>query len=119
VGPGGGDVLYYCREGAFSDKCFVPRGSPALRAIPILRFFSPDRRSLFHQFLPATENVPMLNIDLSPPEQAILRDVLQNAVSELGTEISGTDAKDYRDSLKARREVLQKLIAALGGEPVS
>lgn len=57
----------------------------------------------------------MLNIDLSPSEQALLRDVLETAVSELSTEISGTDAKDYRDDLKERREVLHKVIVALGG----
>ena len=61
----------------------------------------------------------MLNLDLSPSEQAILRGVLADALSELSTEISGTDAKDYRDDLKERREVLQKVIAALGGEPRS
>ena len=55
----------------------------------------------------------MLTIDLSPAEQAVLRQVLEDAASELGTEISGTDAKDYRDDLKDRREVLQKVIAAL------
>jgi hypothetical protein len=59
----------------------------------------------------------MLNLDLSASEQAILRDVLADALSELSTEISGTDAKDYRDDLKERREVLQKVIAALGGGP--
>ncbi|HEX2210484.1 MAG TPA: hypothetical protein VHG93_22585 [Longimicrobium sp.] len=57
----------------------------------------------------------MLNLDLSASEQAILRQVLEEAVSDLGTEISGTDAKDYRDDLKDRREVLHKVIAALGG----
>jgi hypothetical protein len=57
----------------------------------------------------------MLNLDLSASDQAILRDVLETAVSEMGTEISGTDSKDYRDDLKDRREVLQKVIAALGG----
>lgn len=56
----------------------------------------------------------MMNLDLSPAEQAILREVLESAVSDLGTEISGTDAKDYRDDLKDRREVLQKVLAALG-----
>lgn len=55
----------------------------------------------------------MLTLDLSPAEQAVLRQVLEDAVSEMGTEISGTDSKDYRDDLKDRREVLQKVIAAL------
>ena len=61
----------------------------------------------------------MLNLDLSPPEQALLREVLETAVSELGTEISGTDAKAYRDDLKDRREVLLKVIAALDGPGAS
>ena len=59
----------------------------------------------------------MLTLDLSASEQAILREVLETAVLEMGTEISGTDSKDFRDDLKERREVLQKVIAALGGEP--
>jgi hypothetical protein len=58
----------------------------------------------------------MLNLELSAAEQAVLREVLETAVSELGTEISATDAKEYRDDLKARREMLQRVIAALGGE---
>jgi hypothetical protein len=57
----------------------------------------------------------MLSLDLSPAEQAVLRQVLEDAASEMGTEISGTDSKDYRDDLKERRAVLQKVIAALGG----
>ncbi|HEX6910307.1 MAG TPA: hypothetical protein VF142_07925, partial [Longimicrobium sp.] len=59
--------------------------------------------------------VQMVTLDLSASEQAVLRQVLETAVSDLGTEISGTDAKDFRDDLKARREVLYKVLAALGG----
>lgn len=66
---------------------------------------------------PLVRKVPMLTLDLSASEQAILREVLEDAASELGTEISGTDSKDFRDDLKDRREVLQKVIAALGGGP--
>ena len=57
----------------------------------------------------------MLTLNLSPAEQAVLREVLEEAASDLATEISGTDSKDFRDDLKDRREVLQKVIAALGG----
>jgi hypothetical protein len=57
----------------------------------------------------------MVTLDLSASEQAVLREVLETAVSDLSTEISGTDAKDFRDDLKARREVLHKVIASLGG----
>jgi hypothetical protein len=59
----------------------------------------------------------MLTLDLSPAEQAVLRQVLEDAASELSTEISGTDAKDFREDLKHRREVLHKVIAALEGAP--
>lgn len=55
----------------------------------------------------------MLTLDLSPAEQAVLRAALEEAASDLATEISGTDSKDFRDDLKDRREVLQKVIAAL------
>lgn len=57
----------------------------------------------------------MLTLDLSDSERAVLRDVLADALSELSTEISGTDDKDFRDDLKDRREVLQKVIAVLDG----
>ena len=58
----------------------------------------------------------MANLQLSAEEQAVLRDALESSVSELGTEISNTDSKEYRDALKQRREILQKVIGALGGE---
>lgn len=64
---------------------------------------------------PDAGKVTMLNLDLSPAEERVLREVLEEAVSELGMEIAGTDAKEYRDDLKDRREVLHKVIAALGG----
>ncbi|HVH12842.1 MAG TPA: hypothetical protein VM759_07315 [Longimicrobium sp.] len=54
-----------------------------------------------------------MNLELSNSEQTIVRDVLEHAVSELGMEIGATDAKEYRDDLKDRREVLQKVLAAL------
>jgi uncharacterized protein YlxP (DUF503 family) len=57
----------------------------------------------------------MLTLDLSDSERAVLREVLEEAASDLATEISGTDSKDFRDDLKDRREVLQKVIAALDG----
>lgn len=57
----------------------------------------------------------MVTLDLSPAEQAVLRQVLEQAVSDLGMEISATDSKDFRDDLKMRREVLHRVIAGLGG----
>ena len=54
-------------------------------------------------------------IDLTETEQTILRNVLENTVSDLGMEIAGTDAQDFREHLKERREVLNKVIEALSG----
>jgi hypothetical protein len=64
-------------------------------------------------FLDGTDS--MLTLHLSDAEQAVMRDVLENALSELSVEISGTDTKEYRDDLKDRREMLHKLLADLGG----
>lgn len=60
----------------------------------------------------------MVNLDLSASEQVVLREVLESAISELGMEISGTDSQDYREGLKERKQVLQKVVEALGGEPL-
>ena len=55
----------------------------------------------------------MVTIDLTDSERAILRDVLESTVSDLGMEIAGTDAQDFREHLKERREVINKAIEAL------
>lgn len=56
----------------------------------------------------------MLNLDLSKGDEAILRDVLEAAFSDLGMEIAATDSHDFRERLKERREVVRKAIDALG-----
>ena len=57
--------------------------------------------------------VSMPTLDLSPAEISVLRDVLEGALSDLGTEIAGTDSHDYREGLKERREVLRRIAAAV------
>jgi hypothetical protein len=59
----------------------------------------------------------MLTVDLTPSEATILREVLESAISDLGMEIAGTDSLDFREGLKQRREVLQKVLAALPPAP--
>jgi hypothetical protein len=59
----------------------------------------------------------MLSVDLTPEETTILRDILQMNISDLGMEIAGTDSQDFRDGLKERRRVLQKVLDALAGPP--
>lgn len=59
----------------------------------------------------------MLSIELSPAEAAVLRDVLDGVISDLGMEIAGTDSHDFRESLKERREVLRRIAGALDQGP--
>lgn len=55
----------------------------------------------------------MLDLDLTVPEQAVLREILTSEIEDLREEISHTDSLEFRDALKERRRVLQKLLDAL------
>jgi glucose-6-phosphate 1-dehydrogenase len=52
-------------------------------------------------------------IDLTEAEASILRDVVQNHLSELHTEISHTDDRDFKAALKRRLELLQDILQKL------
>lgn len=58
----------------------------------------------------------MLQITLSEEEKLILRDLLQCCLSELRVEIHHTDDMDFKDMLKNRRSVLEKILAELSVE---
>lgn len=51
----------------------------------------------------------MLNLKLNETEGKVLAETLDSSLSRLGDEISHTDSIDYREFLKKRREVLEKL----------
>jgi hypothetical protein len=55
----------------------------------------------------------MIHLDLDEQEQQILDETLKSYLSDLSCEIADTDNKDYRENLKARRVVLQKIMDAL------
>jgi len=55
----------------------------------------------------------MINIELNDQELLILNETLQNYLSDLSYEISNTDLQNYREQLKARRVVLEKIKNAL------
>lgn len=57
----------------------------------------------------------MPTIDLDANDAAILRDTLENVLSDLGYEIANTDAKAFRDKLKERRTLLKRVVDELGG----
>jgi hypothetical protein len=52
-------------------------------------------------------------ISLTEDEITTLRDVIQNYLSELHTEISHTDDRDFKAALGRRQEVLQGVLQKL------
>jgi len=55
----------------------------------------------------------MVQLDLNQEEQTTLKDVLENYLSDLRQEISATDLHDFKEMLKARKEVVTKTLNAL------
>jgi hypothetical protein len=58
-----------------------------------------------------------MRVDLSIEEKRILHSVLESTLSDLRMEIADTDSQDFREMLKARKAVLQKVLEALGPPP--
>ena len=55
----------------------------------------------------------MISLELESQEIQILDETLKAYLSDLSYEISNTDLKDYRDKLKSKRAVLEKIKKAL------
>jgi len=55
----------------------------------------------------------MISLDLTPIECEILADVLDNYLSDLRMEIAATDSMDFRDKLKNRKSVVEKVLSTL------
>ena len=51
-----------------------------------------------------------IELNLSEDEQNIIIDILENTISDLSMEITNTDKLDYREKLKLKRNILQKLL---------
>ena len=58
----------------------------------------------------------MIQLNLDDQEKEILDETLKSYLSNLSYEIADTDSQDYRDKLKAKRAVLEKIKAALDGD---
>ena len=56
----------------------------------------------------------MKRLELSDDQAAVLRDVLEVCVSDMGMEIADTDNMDYRERLKRKREIVASVIQRLG-----
>ena len=55
----------------------------------------------------------MIHLDLDSTEQKILLETLESYLSDLSYEIADTDKFDFREQLKARRTVLNKILDAV------
>lgn len=57
--------------------------------------------------------VRVMQLNLAEDEVQVLRDVLTDYLSDLRMEIVDTDQMDFRDKLKERKRVLEKVLGAL------
>lgn len=54
-----------------------------------------------------------MQLNLAEDEVQVLRDVLTDYLSDLRMEIADTDQMDFREKLKERKRVLEKVLEAL------
>lgn len=54
-----------------------------------------------------------MKFELRDDEAEVLGQALESYLAELGTEISHTDTKDFRDGLKRKRDLLQGILDRL------
>lgn len=55
----------------------------------------------------------MIHLDLDALEQKTLMETLESYLSDLSYEIADTDRFEFREELKARRNVLNKILIAV------
>jgi NifB/MoaA-like Fe-S oxidoreductase len=60
----------------------------------------------------------MQNIEFSPEEAEVLREILQHGVSEIDVEVFHTDTHKFKEMLKHRRQVLENILIKLSAVPV-
>lgn len=56
----------------------------------------------------------MVALDLTEEEQGILHKVLAESLSDLRMEIVDTERQEFRDGLKQRKAVIEKVLTSLG-----
>ena len=56
----------------------------------------------------------MPTLELIAAEVILLKEILENNLSDLRMEIAGTDLKSFRDKLKEKETVITQLIERLG-----
>ena len=55
----------------------------------------------------------MIHLDLDTVEQNILAKTLESYLSDLSSEIADTDRFEFREQLKAKRDILTKILNAV------
>jgi len=60
----------------------------------------------------------MQNLSLSQEEIEALREVLHHVVANMDVEVFRTDTHDYKEMLKHRRAVLERMVERLNAIPV-
>jgi len=55
----------------------------------------------------------MIHLDLDAMERSTLMETLESYLSDLSFEIADTDRMEFRDELKAKRDVLNKILEAV------
>ena len=55
----------------------------------------------------------MIHLDLDATERSILMETLESYLSDLSFEIADTDRMEFREELKAKRDVLNKILEAV------
>jgi hypothetical protein len=56
-----------------------------------------------------------MRLDLTDDQAEFLREVLDIELRELNYEIASADLPSFREKLRARRELLQSILATVGG----
>jgi len=59
----------------------------------------------------------MIHLELDEQEKEILLSTLESYLSDLRYEIADTDRQEFRDQLKAKKTVLEKIATALNSSP--
>ncbi len=54
-----------------------------------------------------------MELVLTDPEKVVLRETLEKAIHDMLMEIANTDNRKMREGLKAREEILKRLLAKL------
>lgn len=59
----------------------------------------------------------MQNVEFTAEELNVLRETLRQTLKEIDIEVFRTDTHEFKEMLKHRREILQRIVARLSSVP--